>query len=91
MVAQVMVQQVQGSSRSWTIRRDEKQREERAAEKPRAGLLTDRKGRRVLVERFGQPAPIQQSRPEEGKASRHGRRRSPDRASGPRPRRPRGK
>jgi 23S rRNA pseudouridine2605 synthase len=72
-------------------RRDEKQREERAAEKPRAGLLTDRKGRRVLVERFGQPAPIQQSRPEEGKASRHGRRRSPDRASGPRPRRPRGK
>jgi hypothetical protein len=26
MVAQVMVQQVQGSSRSWTTRRDEKQR-----------------------------------------------------------------
>ena len=72
-------------------RRDEKQQEERAAEKPRAGLLTDRKGHRVLVERYGQPAPIQQSKPEGRKAGRRGRRRSPDRASGPRPRRPQGK
>jgi 23S rRNA pseudouridine2605 synthase len=72
-------------------RRDEKQPQERAAEKPRAGLLTDRRGRRVLVERHGQPAPIQQSKPEERNTRRNGRRRSPDRASGPRPRRPRGK
>ena len=72
-------------------RRNEKQPQERAAEKPRAGLLTDRKGRRVLVERHGQPAPIQQSKPEERNTRRNGRRRSPDRASGPRPRRPRGK
>ena len=72
-------------------RRNEKQPQERAAEKPRAGLLTDRKGRRVLVERHGQPAPIQQSKPEERNTRRNGRRRSPDRASGPRPRGPRGK
>ena len=72
-------------------RRDEKQQEERAAEKPWAGLLTDRQGRRVLIERFGQPAPIQQSKPEGRKIGRPGRRRSPDRASGPRPRGPRGK
>jgi 23S rRNA pseudouridine2605 synthase len=72
-------------------RRNEKQPQERAAEKPRAGLLTDRRGRRVLVERHGQPAPIQQSKPEERNTRRNGRRRSPDRASGPRPRRPRGK
>ena len=72
-------------------RRDENEPQERAAEKPRAGLLTDRKGRRVLVERLGQPAPIQQSKPEGRNIGRTGRRRSPDRASGPRPRRPRGK
>ena len=73
-------------------RRNENEPQERAAEKPRGGLLTDRKGRRVLVERFGQPAPVQQSKPEGRKIGRPGgRRRSPDRASGPRPRRPRGK
>jgi hypothetical protein len=42
------------------------------------------------VERFGEPAPVQPAKAEERKAPRHGRRRSPDRASGPRPRRPRG-
>jgi 23S rRNA pseudouridine2605 synthase len=72
-------------------RRDEGRQEERLPEEPRTGLLADRKGRRVLVERYGKSAPIQQSKPEGPKTSRHGRRRSPDRASGPRPRRPRGK
>jgi 23S rRNA pseudouridine2605 synthase len=72
-------------------RRDKERQEERSGGEPRTRLLADRKGRRVPVERYGQPAPIQQSNPEGRKASRHGRRRSPDRASGPRPRRPRGK
>jgi len=72
-------------------RRDEERREERSAEEPQTGVLADRKGRRVLVERYGQSAPTQQSKPEGRKASRRGRRRSPDRASGPRPHRPRGK
>jgi 23S rRNA pseudouridine2605 synthase len=64
--------------------------EQRAADAPRTGLLADRKGRRVLVERRGEPSPIPQRNPNERKAGRHGRRRSPDRASGPRPHRPRG-
>jgi len=72
-------------------RRDEERREERSVEEPRTGLLADRKGRRVLVERYGQPAPIQESKTKPRNTSRHGRRRSPDRASGPRPHRPRGK
>ena len=66
-------------------------REQRAAEKPRAGLVSDRKGRAVLVERYGQPAPVEQKKPEQRKFNPRGRRRSPDRASGPRPRSPRGK
>jgi 23S rRNA pseudouridine2605 synthase len=68
-----------------------------------AGLLLDRKGRPVAVERHGQP-PARQPR-EERQHERHegrreqrpgrqagvrGRRRSADRASGPRPRQPRG-
>jgi len=65
----------------------------------RAGVLHDRKGRPVAVERYGQPPAPQapgeahKDRREKGlgRSSRvHGRRRSPDRASGPRPRRPRG-
>jgi 23S rRNA pseudouridine2605 synthase len=75
-------------------RRDDERREERSAEAPRTGLLADRKGRRVLVERHGQPTPDKQnkqSKTEGRNFGRHGRRRSPDRASGPRPRRPRGK
>ncbi len=71
-------------------RRDVERQEQRSAAEPRTGLLADRKGRRVLVERFGEPAPVEQTKPDERKAPRHGRRRSPDRASGPRPRRPRG-
>ena len=73
------------------VRRDEQRREARSAEPARPGLLTDRKGRRVLVERHGEPAPIQPSKADVRKAPRHTRRRSPDRASGPRPRHPRGK
>lgn len=36
-------------------RRDDEKPREAATAKPRTALLTDRKGRRVLVERFGQP------------------------------------
>jgi 23S rRNA pseudouridine2605 synthase len=74
-------------------RRDAERREgqeQRSAEASRTGLLADRKGRRVLVERHGEPSPTPQRKPEGRKAGRHGRHRSPDRASGPRPRRPRG-
>jgi 23S rRNA pseudouridine2605 synthase len=55
----------------------------------RAGLMTDRKGRRVLVERFGtkkeKPQPAET--PARGRPPR--KRPPPDRASGPRPSRPR--
>jgi 23S rRNA pseudouridine2605 synthase len=62
----------------------------------RAGLLTDRKGRRVLVERLGEKKPREEGR-KEGRFggrpakshSRKGRARRPDRARGPRPSRPR--
>jgi 23S rRNA pseudouridine2605 synthase len=75
-----------------SARRDDEMRREGSAGEARAGLLTDRKGRRVLVERVGQ-AP--QSEPTIGdahkarKGGRHGRRRPSDRASGSRPRHPR--
>jgi 23S rRNA pseudouridine2605 synthase len=120
--------------------RREDETHERPAGKPRAGLLKDRKGRRVAVERYGEPV-IQEwhkERPQENQEKRHGRkherkydrtpgakrqghpvgkheghpggkrgrpderpnretrgpsrgRRFPDRASGPRPRHPRGR
>jgi 23S rRNA pseudouridine2605 synthase len=65
----------------------------------RAGLVADRKGRPIAVERYGKP-PAQEPREAMSK-ERHGKRpsrfsrapsrhRSPDRASGPRPRQPRG-
>jgi 23S rRNA pseudouridine2605 synthase len=61
----------------------------------RADLLTDRKGRPVAVERYGQPPVKQPPRQNllEGapKGGRPGRRHSADRASGPRPRQPRGR
>ncbi len=69
---------------------DERPREPDRTGAKRAGLLTDRKGRRVLVERFGEKKP----RADEGKESRFerrprkGRARRPDRARGPRPARP---
>ncbi len=64
-----------------------------AAGPKRAGLLTDRKGRRVLVERFGEKKPREaaQSRPKKrfgGGPPRGRNRRRPDRARGPRPSRP---
>jgi 23S rRNA pseudouridine2605 synthase len=70
----------------------------------RAELLQDRKGHPVAVERYGQPPaqkPRQERRQEQSKeqskarpskfSRAHSRRRSPDRAAGPRPRQPRGR
>jgi 23S rRNA pseudouridine2605 synthase len=80
-------------------RRDETQREPPPG-KVRTDVLTDRKGRRIRVERHGQPKP-QEALPQRtkkhgskdpAKQGRHGyrgRRAGPDRASGPRPSRPR--
>jgi 23S rRNA pseudouridine2605 synthase len=70
-------------------RRQDNKPGERSAEKPRAGLLTDRKGRRVLVERFGRNKPPQESKSVAPKRGRQGRRDAPDRVSGARPRHPR--
>ena len=73
-------------------RRDDEMPRERPTDKPRAGLLTDRKGRRVLVERIGQAPQPEQTSGDANKARKDGRRdrhRSSDRASGPRPRQPR--
>jgi len=68
-------------------RREDEKPAERSAEKPRAGLLTDRKGRRVLVERFGQNKPPHQPESSTPKRGRPGRRVAPDRSSRQRPRR----
>jgi 23S rRNA pseudouridine2605 synthase len=61
----------------------------------RAEIVTDRKGRPVAVERYGQPHAAQASRPEKPRtgvkrAPRRGRH-AHNRAGGPRPRQPRGK
>jgi 23S rRNA pseudouridine2605 synthase len=53
----------------------------------RAGLMTDRKGRPILVERFG--AKSDKPQPEQTRGRPPRRRRPADRASGPRPSRPR--
>ena len=63
--------------------------------KARAETLTDRKGRLVTVERYGEPPAIEatlQERPrfQAKRAQRH-KPRARDRAAGPRPRQPRGK
>jgi 23S rRNA pseudouridine2605 synthase len=55
----------------------------------RAGLLKDRKGRRILVERFGTRKPKPEPPPKVPPRGDQRRRRTPDRASGPRPSRPR--
>jgi 23S rRNA pseudouridine2605 synthase len=70
-------------------RRDELKIADEDRPDKRAGLLTDKKGRRILVERFGtkkeKPAPAEA----EARGRRHARTRPPrDRASGPRPSRP---
>jgi len=57
----------------------------------RADLLTDRKGHPVPVERYGKPPVKELLHRELPKRGRGGRRRSPDRAAGPRPRHPRGR
>jgi len=63
---------------------------ERAAE-VRTGTLTDRKGRSVAIERFGQkpspPPQPEEAPPKRGRGGRHPRRWR-DRATGPRPSRP---
>ena len=69
--------------------RNDKQQPEPSAKTARSGVLTDRKGRPVPVERFGQAPAREPPPPEERKGSRRGRRSSPDRGSGPRPRHPR--
>jgi 23S rRNA pseudouridine2605 synthase len=77
-----------------------KRRDAEAAGQPsgekRAGLLKDRKGRRVLVERYGQPPSHETPQPYQPKGEkfgdkrgRSGRRRAPDRSSGARPKQPR--
>jgi 23S rRNA pseudouridine2605 synthase len=66
------------------------QTRERPAGDVRAGLLRDKKGRRVTVERYGTaPAPERVDARADRIPQHRGRRRSSDRASGPRPRQPR--
>jgi len=77
-------------------------RDQRAEHEPRssavhAEVLTDRKGRSVAVERHGEPKPTEAPPPRSGRGDKAGRmhrrgrsRISSDRASGPRPSRPRG-
>ncbi len=64
----------------------------RPSGEPRAEILTDRKGRRVPLERYGQPPaknlPRQDVAERGHEARRHNRRRAADRAFGARPRRP---
>jgi 23S rRNA pseudouridine2605 synthase len=69
-------------------RRDDLKIPDEARPDKRAGLLKDRKGRRILVERFGTRKP--KPEPEEKPARRRTPRPPPrDRSSGPRPSRPR--
>jgi 23S rRNA pseudouridine2605 synthase len=99
-----------GATHSWRARADEQPRKpqggkfhgsrrddgERQAPqgKARAGVLTDRKGRPVPIERYGERPREEPAAPpprREGHKRDWGRRRAPDRASGPRPRQPRSK
>jgi 23S rRNA pseudouridine2605 synthase len=71
-------------------RRTSDESRERPAAEVRSGTLTDRKGRSVVIERFGhKPPPPQpeESAPKRGRSGRHPRAWR-DRASGPRPSRP---
>jgi 23S rRNA pseudouridine2605 synthase len=72
-------------------RRNKEAARERPEGEIRAEVLTDRKGRRVAVERFGHAPPPEQPKKEKPRQDRSGRRRWPDRAGGPRPSRPRGR
>jgi len=69
---------------------------QRPASEARAGVVTDRKGRAIAVERHGeapQREPPQERFTKRGQPKRfgRGRRRAPDRAAGPRPRHPKGR
>jgi 23S rRNA pseudouridine2605 synthase len=68
-------------------RRDELKIADEARPDKRAGLLTDKEGRRILVERFGTRKEKPEPAPVRNRPSRSGPPR--DRASGPRPARPR--
>ncbi len=73
-------------------RRDTKAPREQPAGKPRAGILADRKGRMIPVERHGDTKPVEQPDKRSRDSPHKHRRRGPaDRASGPRPRHPRGR
>jgi 23S rRNA pseudouridine2605 synthase len=71
-------------------RRNDKQRQP-SSDEVRVGLLTDRKGRRVAVERHGEAPPppkaVTRPAPKRGRGRGH----APDRSSGARPRQPRGR
>jgi 23S rRNA pseudouridine2605 synthase len=71
-------------------RRDDLKIPDEARPDKRAGLLKDRKGRRILVERFGtkKPKPVPPERPAPARL-RTPRRPPRDRSGGPRPSRPR--
>jgi 23S rRNA pseudouridine2605 synthase len=71
-------------------RRNDGTPHERPAKPARTGLLVDRKGRPIAVERHGRPKEPRDEAPIVQKPKR-GRRRAPDRASGARPRHPRGR
>ena len=83
-------------------RRDDLKIADEARPDKRAGLLKDRKGRRILVERFGTKKPKPEQKPEQRpeQKPKHAKRPAParhrtprppprDRAGGPRPSRPR--
>jgi 23S rRNA pseudouridine2605 synthase len=75
--------------------RRDKPSQQRPSGEARAEILTDRKGRPIAVERYGQPPAVEVTRwerPRNGakRAPRRGRH-AHDRAGGPRPGRPRGK
>ena len=68
--------------------RDRVEPREKPVGPARTEVLSDRKGRAVRVERFGQPRPVERPAKPEPKRD-HRRRHAPDRASGARPHRPR--
>jgi len=72
-------------------RRDAKEPRQHPTGEARVDLLTDRKGRSVPVERHGQPPPREPPQKPPEKRGRRGRRRSPDRAFGPRRSHPKGR
>jgi 23S rRNA pseudouridine2605 synthase len=72
-------------------RRDADTPREEPPGKARAGKVTDRKGRDVPVERHGEPPRVEPREPRPDRWRRKHNRRAPDRASGARPRHPRGR